>query len=52
VELRRFAGIDRNVVVVGMDSVIELWAVDAWDTIHQRLDEQADEIIGRLGSMI
>jgi MraZ protein len=52
VELREYAGIDRNVVVVGMESVIEVWAADAWDAIHQRLDAQADEIIGRLGSMI
>ena len=35
-----------------MDSVIEVWAADAWEAIHQRLDAQADEIIGRLGSMI
>jgi MraZ protein len=52
VELRRFAGIDRSVVVVGMDSVIEVWATEAWDAIHQRLDAQADEIINRLGSLI
>ena len=51
-ELREYAGIDRNVVVVGMESVIEVWAADAWDAIHQRLDAQADGIIGRLGSMI
>jgi MraZ protein len=51
-ELRRFARIDRSIVVVGMDSVIEVWAAETWEAIHQRLDAQADEIINRLGSMI
>jgi MraZ protein len=51
-ELRRYAGIDRSVVCVGMDSVIEVWAADAWDSLHQRLDAQADEIISRLASII
>jgi len=51
-ELRQYAGIDRSVVFVGMDTEIEVWAADAWDSIHQRLDAQADEIIGRLASMI
>ena len=51
-ELRQFAGIDRSVVFVGMDMEIEVWAADAWESIHQRLDAQADEIIGRLASMI
>ena len=51
-ELRQYAGIERSVVFVGMDSVIEVWAAEAWESLHQRLDAQADEIISRLASQI
>ena len=51
-ELRQYAGVDRSVVCVGMDTMIEVWAADSWTSIHERLDAQADEIIGRLASMI
>ena len=51
-ELRTYARIDRSVVFVGMDGVIEVWAEEAWRAVHERLDAQADEIISRLASQI
>lgn len=51
-ELRTYAGMERGVVCVGMDSVIEVWAAETWNAVHERLDAQADEIINRLASMI
>jgi hypothetical protein len=31
-----------------MDSTVEIWAAGAWQRVRERLDAQADEIIGRL----
>jgi MraZ protein len=50
--LRQFAGLDRNVVIVGMDSMVEVWSESAWDPISRELDEQSDDIVTRLASMI
>jgi MraZ protein len=47
-DLRAYAEIERSVVVVGMDSTVEIWAAGAWQRVRERLDAQADEIIGRL----
>jgi MraZ protein len=30
--LREYAGLDRDVVVVGKNTTAEIWAPDAWDT--------------------
>lgn len=51
-ELRDYAGIDRNAVLIGMESTIEIWSEAAWATIATKLDSQADEIITRLASVI
>ena len=50
--LRTYAGIDRNVVIIGMDSMIEIWSESSWEVVGRDLDLQADEIIARLASMI
>jgi MraZ protein len=50
--LRSYAGIERNVVIVGMDTMIEIWSESAWEVVGRDLDLQADEIITRLASMI
>jgi len=50
--LRTYAGIDRNAVIIGLDTMIEIWAEAAWDAVSLDLDSQSDEIIGRLASMI
>ena len=50
--LRRFAGLERNTTVVGMDNVIEIWSAETWRLVHDGLDAQADVIVGRLASMI
>lgn len=50
--LRRFAGLDRSAIVVGVDNVIEIWSADAWRSIYEGLDAQSDEISSRLALMI
>jgi len=44
--LREFAGLEKDVVIVGMDSRIEIWSKDKW----QKCDEEisADEIAEKM----
>ena len=51
-DLRTHAGIDRTVCIVGMDVMIEIWAVEAWHHLRVRLDEQMQEIRGRLAAKV
>ena len=53
--LRQFAGVsadDAQVIVVGVDNYIEIWALDAWneaqDTVEQNADSMA-ESLAKLG---
>lgn len=49
--LRRYAGLDRDVVVTGADDHLELWSPEAWarieaadDEIFRNMDEDLDAI--------
>lgn len=38
-ELRKYAGIDRDVVLVGIDRYMEIWGLDAWTDYCRECDE-------------
>lgn len=38
--LRRYAGLDRDVTVVGNDEHLELWDAGRWDAYYERVVEQ------------
>jgi MraZ protein len=40
--LRSYAGIEKNVVIIGLGSYIEIWAEDAWNAENE--ETSADEI--------
>jgi MraZ protein len=40
--LRAYAGIEKNVVIIGLGSYIEIWAEDAWNAENE--ETSADEI--------
>jgi len=50
--LRDFAGIEREVVVIGVHSSIEIWSPDRWSTTSDVLDDSSDEIATRLAGML
>jgi MraZ protein len=50
--LRTFAGLEREVVIVGLHTMIEICSATAWATMSEQLDADADAIIARLASMI
>ncbi len=50
--LRTFAGIDRDVVVLGVNRSIEIWAAGVWERLSAAVETDADAVFARLASMI
>ena len=47
-ELKKFAGIEKNVVFVGAGNRVEIWAEDAWDKTNSD-DDDFDSVVSELG---
>ncbi len=41
--LRKFAGIDKDAVLVGMGNRIEIWSQEAWEVKLEQSEEETDE---------
>lgn len=50
--LREFAGIEREAVVIGVHSSVEIWSPDRWSATADSLDAASDEIPTRLAGML
>jgi MraZ protein len=50
--LQEFAGIEREVVVIGVHTSIELWSLARWQSTASGFDASADEIATRLAGML
>ena len=44
--LREFAGLEKDVVLVGVGSRVEIWSKDKWETVNS--DADMDEITGAM----
>ena len=51
-DLRRYAELEREALVVGVDTSIEIWSPARWATVEASLDTDAAEIAQRLASLI
>ena len=51
-ELRTYAGIEREVVVVGVHGSIELWSPERWAEVNAAVDADAVDLAGRLSALI
>jgi MraZ protein len=51
-ELRRYAGIERKALVVGVDTSIEIWSPARWEAVAASLDADGAEIAQRLASLL
>lgn len=51
-ELRRYAGLEREALVVGVDSSIEIWSPDRWQSVEALMDSDGAAIAQRLASLI
>ena len=50
--LRSFAGIERDVVIIGVHSSIEIWNPERWSVNASELDSAANDIAARLAGML
>jgi DNA-binding transcriptional regulator/RsmH inhibitor MraZ len=50
--LRRYAEIERETLVVGVDTSIEIWSPQRWAAIEASLDTDGAEIAQRLATLI
>lgn len=50
--LRAFAGIEREAMVIGVHSSVEIWHPERWSSTAATLDASSDEIATRLAGML
>lgn len=51
-ELRRYAEIDREAVVVGMNTYIEIWNPERWERLSTTVEDESASIAQRLADLI
>jgi MraZ protein len=51
-ELRRYAGIDREAVVVGMNTYVEIWEPGRWESLSAAVEDEGASIAQRLADLI
>lgn len=49
--LREFAGLDKEVVLVGSASKIEIWSKDRWDGLNAEYENNMDDIAANMESL-
>ena len=50
-QLKKFANLNKNVVLVGMHSRVEIWSEDEWQKYASLNNNKADTIASKLGSL-
>ena len=51
-ELRRYAGIERETIIVGVHTSIEIWSPARWDEVSGQVEDNGEEIAARLAGML
>lgn len=51
-DLRQWAGIDREAIVVGVHTAIEIWSQAGWQGQQATIEEQGSELPGRFEGLI
>lgn len=49
--LKKFAELGNKVVMAGVNSRVEIWAEDRWDSHTKQIEEQADRLAENLGGI-
>ena len=47
--LRAYAELNREVVIIGVSSRMEIWAKELWQKYYAPLEESFDEMVSKLG---
>jgi len=51
-DLRAFAEIDREVVVIGVHTSFEIWRPDRWDEMQATVDDESESIASHLADLL
>lgn len=51
-ELREYAGIDREAVIIGVHTSFEIWAPSAWEAMQALVDDESDAIVSQLANVL
>lgn len=51
-DLRRYAGLEREALVVGVDTSIEIWSPQRWDDVEASLESDGAAIAQRLAALL
>ncbi len=51
-ELRAFAGLEREAVVIGVHSFIEVWSPERWNAARETFDANGSAIVQRLAGLV
>jgi len=51
-ELRRYAGIEREAIVVGMNTYVEIWDPTRWSALSATVEDEGASIAQRLADLI
>jgi MraZ protein len=51
-ELREYAGIDREAVIVGVHTSFEIWSPSGWEAMQALVDDEGDTIVSQLANVL
>lgn len=51
-ELREFAGIDREAVIIGVHTSFEIWSPSGWEAMQALVDDEGDAIVSQLANVL
>jgi MraZ protein len=51
-ELRRYAGIEREVFVVGVNTSLEIWDAARWEALNAAAEDEGADIAQRLAALL
>jgi MraZ protein len=51
-ELREYAGIDREAVVIGVHTSFEIWSPSGWEAMQALVDDESDAIVSQLANVL
>ena len=51
-ELRDYAGIDREAVIIGVHTSFEIWSPSGWETMQTLVNDEGDAIVSQLANVL
>jgi MraZ protein len=49
--LKKYAGLNKNVVICGLSNRLEIWDAASWDAWTKKAEKGVDEIVSKLGGL-